>query len=625
MSQSDALADSQPLSPNQEEQAEAGDQSLVAEPNEERPGSRSLRPLAMLWPFIRPYRGTLVLALGALLVASGAVLSMPFAVRDVIDQGFTSDRASEIDQYFVALLLFAVVIGVFGAARAYFVGWLGERVVADLRDAVFRKVIEMDPTFFEHTKVGEVLSRLTTDTTLIQSISGVGLSIVLRSSIQFVGALVLLVLTNWVLTVYLLVLLPVVIAPVMAIGHWLRRLSRATQDRVADLSGLAGESLLAVETVQVFNAQPRETSRFQAAVEVSFRTAIRRIRVRALLTTVAMTGLFGAFIVVLWLGAKAVLAGEMTAGTMSQFVIYAVLVGASGSALIEFFGELQRAAGAMERLGQLLLLSPDIRSAERPVAIPSAKKAAIRFENVSFRYPSRPDQAAIDCFNLAIEPGEKIAFVGASGAGKTTIFKLLLRLYDVAEGAVLLNGVDIRDADLSSVRDLVGVVPQENPIFGLTASDNIRFGREDAPQAMILEAARVANADEFIQKLPEGYDTYLGERGARLSGGQKQRIALARAIVRDPPILLLDEATSALDVESERLVQQALSKVESGRTTLIIAHRLSTVLHADRIVLMEAGQIAAIGTHAELLERSAAYRDMVALQFEQASVNPAAG
>ncbi|MEL0288702.1 MAG: ATP-binding cassette domain-containing protein, partial [Gammaproteobacteria bacterium] len=256
------------------------------------------------------------------------------------------------------------------------------------------------------------------------------------------------------------------------------------------------------------------------------------------------------------------------------------------------------------------------------VAIPSAKKAAIRFENVSFRYPSRPDQAAIDCFNLAIEPGEKIAFVGASGAGKTTIFKLLLRLYDVGEGAVLLNGVDIRDADLSSVRDLVGVVPQENPIFGLTASDNIRFGREDAPQAMILEAARVANADEFIQKLPEGYDTYLGERGARLSGGQKQRIALARAIVRDPPILLLDEATSALDVESERLVQQALSKVESGRTTLIIAHRLSTVLHADRIVLMEEGQIAAIGTHAELLERSAAYRDMVALQFEQASVNP---
>ena len=343
---------------------------------------------------------------------------------------------------------------------------------------------------------------------------------------------------------------------------------------------------------------------------------------RALLTTVAMTGLFGAFIVVLWLGAKAVLAGEMTAGTMSQFVIYAVLVGASGSALIEFFGELQRAAGAMERLGQLLLLSPDIRSAESPVAIPSAKKAAIRFENVSFRYPSRPDQAAIDCFNLAIEPGEKIAFVGASGAGKTTIFKLLLRLYDVAEGAVLLNGVDIRDADLSSVRDLVGVVPQENPIFGLTASDNIRFGREDAPQAMILEAARVANADEFIQKLPEGYDTYLGERGARLSGGQKQRIALARAIVRDPPILLLDEATSALDVESERLVQQALSKVESGRTTLIIAHRLSTVLHADRIVLMEEGQIAAIGTHAELLERSAAYRDMVALQFEQASVSP---
>ncbi|MFZ9129393.1 MAG: ABC transporter transmembrane domain-containing protein [Pseudomonadales bacterium] len=573
----------------------------------------------MLWPFIQPYRGTLMLALVALVVASAAVLSMPFAVRDVIDQGFTSERASDIDRYFLALLGFAVIIGLFGAARAYFVSWLGERVVADLRDAVFRKVIEMDPTFFENTKVGEILSRLTTDTTLIQSISGVGVSIVLRSSIQLIGALVLLVLTNWVLTLYLLVLLPVVIAPVMAIGHWLRRLSRATQDRVADLSGLAGESLNAVETVQVFNAQHRETHRFQAAVEVSFLTAIRRIRVRALLTTVAMTGLFGAFIVVLWLGAKAVLAEEMTAGTLGQFVIYAVLVGASGSALIEFFGELQRAAGAMERLGQLLLLTPDIRSVPQPREIPMQAKASIQFEGVSFSYPSRPDRKALDRFNLAISPGEKIAFVGASGAGKTTLFKLLLRLYDVGEGVIRINGTDIRSADLERVRALIGVVPQENPIFGLTATDNIRFGREDATPEMIANAARIANADAFIRGLPEGYDTFLGERGARLSGGQKQRIALARAIVRDPPILLLDEATSALDVENERLVQQALTQVESGRTTLIIAHRLSTVLHADRIVLMQDGRIEAIGSHAQLMETSDSYREMVALQFDAPS------
>ena len=573
----------------------------------------------MLWPFIQPYRGTLVLALVALVVASAAVLSMPFAVRDVIDQGFTSERASDIDRYFLALLGFAVIIGLFGAARAYFVSWLGERVVADLRDAVFRKVIEMDPTFFENTKVGEILSRLTTDTTLIQSISGVGVSIVLRSSIQLIGALVLLVLTNWVLTLYLLVLLPVVIAPVMGIGHWLRRLSRATQDRVADLSGLAGESLNAVETVQVFNAQHRETHRFQAAVEVSFLTAIRRIRVRALLTTVAMTGLFGAFIVVLWLGAKAVLAEEMTAGTLGQFVIYAVLVGASGSALIEFFGELQRAAGAMERLGQLLLLTPDIRSVPQPREIPMQAKASIQFEGVSFSYPSRPDRKALDRFNLTISPGEKIAFVGASGAGKTTLFKLLLRLYDVGEGVIRINGTDIRSADLARVRALIGVVPQENPIFGLTATDNIRFGREDATPEMIVNAARIANADAFIRGLPEGYDTFLGERGARLSGGQKQRIALARAIVRDPPILLLDEATSALDVENERLVQQALTQVESGRTTLIIAHRLSTVLHADRIVLMQDGRIEAIGSHAQLMETSNSYREMVALQFDAPS------
>jgi len=560
-----------------------------------------------------------MLALVALVVASAAVLSMPFAVRDVIDQGFTSERASDIDRYFLALLGFAVIIGLFGAARAYFVSWLGERVVADLRDAVFRKVIEMDPTFFENTKVGEILSRLTTDTTLIQSISGVGVSIVLRSSIQLIGALVLLVLTNWVLTLYLLVLLPVVIAPVMGIGHWLRRLSRATQDRVADLSGLAGESLNAVETVQVFNAQHRETHRFQAAVEVSFLTAIRRIRVRALLTTVAMTGLFGAFIVVLWLGAKAVLAEEMTAGTLGQFVIYAVLVGASGSALIEFFGELQRAAGAMERLGQLLLLTPDIRSVPQPREIPMQAKASIQFEGVSFSYPSRPDRKALDRFNLTISPGEKIAFVGASGAGKTTLFKLLLRLYDVGEGVIRINGTDIRSADLERVRALIGVVPQENPIFGLTATDNIRFGREDATPEMIANAARIANADAFIRGLPEGYDTFLGERGARLSGGQKQRIALARAIVRDPPILLLDEATSALDVENERLVQQALTQVESGRTTLIIAHRLSTVLHADRIVLMQDGRIEAIGSHAQLMETSNSYREMVALQFDAPS------
>jgi ATP-binding cassette subfamily B protein len=585
----------------------------------EKRSSRSLKPLAMLWPFIQPYRGTLMLALVALVVASAAVLSMPFAVRDVIDQGFTSERASDIDRYFLALLGFAVIIGLFGAARAYFVSWLGERVVADLRDAVFRKVIEMDPTFFENTKVGEILSRLTTDTTLIQSISGVGVSIVLRSSIQLIGALVLLVLTNWVLTLYLLVLLPVVIAPVMAIGHWLRRLSRATQDRVADLSGLAGESLNAVETVQVFNAQHRESHRFQAAVEVSFLTAIRRIRVRALLTTVAMTGLFGAFIVVLWLGAKAVLAEEMTAGTLGQFVIYAVLVGASGSALIEFFGELQRAAGAMERLGQLLLLTPDIRSVPQPREIPMQAKASIQFEGVSFSYPSRPDRKALDRFNLTISPGEKIAFVGASGAGKTTLFKLLLRLYDVGEGVIRINGTDIRSADLERVRALIGVVPQENPIFGLTATDNIRFGREDATPEMIANAARIANADAFIRGLPEGYDTFLGERGARLSGGQKQRIALARAIVRDPPILLLDEATSALDVENERLVQQALTQVESGRTTLIIAHRLSTVLHADRIVLMQDGRIEAIGSHAQLMETSNSYREMVALQFDAPS------
>ena len=584
---------------------------------EDRPASKSIRPLLMLVPFIKPYWGTLLLALIALLSASAAVLVMPLAVRDVIDQGFSADNAAQIDQYFYVLLIIAILIGVLGAARAYFVNWLGERVVADLREQVFGQVLTMDMKFFETTKVGEILSRLTTDTTLIQSISGVGLSIVLRSSIQFVGALILLAFTNFSLTALLVVLLFVVIAPIMVIGRWVRQLSRASQDRIADVSGYAGEILNAVQTVQMFTAERSEGVRFTQAVEASFKTAVKRIRFRALLTTVGMTGLFGAFIVGLWMGAKAVVAQEITGGELSQFVIYAVLVGASGGALIEFWGELQRAAGAMERLGQLLSLRPEILDPKAPKTLDAKNTGRITFNAVRFNYPSRPDTPALKNLNLTIEPGEQIALVGPSGAGKSTIFQLLLRMYDPQSGSVQIDGTDIRAFRLKDLRQFIGIVPQETVIFGVNALENIRFGRPEADPESVHRAAEAAHAETFIKALPEGFETDLGERGARLSGGQRQRIAIARAILKDPAVLLLDEATNALDVESERLVQAALDRLRSGRTTLVIAHRLATVMDADRIVVIADGEIKAFGQHQQLMATEPLYREMVTLQFGQ--------
>jgi ATP-binding cassette subfamily B protein len=587
----------------------------VSEPiTEERAKGKSVRPLKMLIPFIAPYKGTLLLALVALLVSSAALLAMPIAVRNVIDHGFSVEDAANVDRYFFVLLMFALVIGVFGAARAYFVGWLGERVVADIRDKVFRHVVRMDPTFFEVTRIGEVLSRLTADTTLIQSISGVGISILLRSTIQFFGALALLAYTNLQLMGILVIVLPIIIVPIVAIGHWVRKLSRDTQDRVADASGHAAEILNAVETVQVFTAEELESRRFGDAVTESFITAVRRIRVRALFTTVAMSGVFGALIFVLWIGANEVLAGNISGGELGQFVLYAIFVGVSGGALSEFWGELQRAAGAMERLAELLEMEPSIQAPANPIALP-ASQGAVSFKGVNFSYPSRPDSLAANDFTLDVAKGEHIALVGPSGAGKSTVFQLLLRFYNFDSGQIKVDGVDITEADPREIRARIGIVPQQTVIFGATAVENIRFGRPGASDAEVMEAAKMASAHEFIEKLPEGYDTYLGEKGARLSGGQKQRIAIARAVLKDPPILLLDEATSSLDAQSERLVQEALKVLQKNRTTMVIAHRLSTVLEADRIVVMDAGRILAVGRHADLIEREPVYARMVDLQF----------
>ena len=588
-----------------------------------KPQKSSLATLKGLLPFLAPYKREFVLAGIALLVAAGAALAIPYAFKQMIDVGFGAAGAQSlrhVDLYFLALFGVACVLAISTAARFYMVSWLGERVTADIRNAVYRHVVAQSPQFFETTQTGEVLSRLTADTTLIQTVVGTSISMALRNALIFTGGLAMLFVTSLRLSSIIVVLLAAVVLPIVLFGRRVRKLSRDSQDRIADASALAGEILNAMPTVQAFTQEAAESARFGASVEDAFKTAMRRIRARSLLTVIAILLVFGAIVFVLWLGAHAVIQGSMTGGELGQFILYAALVAGAIGGLAEVLGDAQRAAGATERLLELLSVRSPIRSPADPLPLPPRRGngAAVALKDVVFHYPSRPQTASLSHLSLAIGPGETVAVVGPSGAGKTTLFQLLLRFYDPQQGSIAFEGVDIRQLDLHALRDAIGIVPQDTVIFSADAMENIRYGRVEATDDEVVAAARMAAAHEFIERLPDGYRSFLGERGVRLSGGQRQRIAIARAMLKNPPLLLLDEATSALDAESERLVQSALEAAMVGRTTLIIAHRLATVQRADRIVVMENGHIVETGTHASLIALGGLYANLAALQFHAA-------
>jgi ATP-binding cassette, subfamily B, bacterial len=583
--------------------------------------SGSARSLSGLLPFLRPYRGRIVWAVVFLVGAAVSTLVLPLALKSLIDQGLIAadpgERLMALREHFFALFLVGLALGVFSAARFYMVSWIGERVTADLRNAVYAHVLRQSPEFFETTQTGEVLSRLTTDTTLVQTVVGSSLSMGLRNTVMGLGALVMLIITNPYVMTQVLGILVLVVLPSLLFGRRVRRLSRASQDRVADSSAIAAEVLNAIPVVQGFVQEASEESRFERSTEEAFRTARKRTRVRAALVAFIITATFGTLLWGLYQGTQAVMAGHITAGHLGQTVVYVIILVSSVAVLSEVYGDLLRAAGATERLMELLAARSPVQEPAQPRVLPAAQGgSSVAFDQVTFHYPSRPQHPALRDVSLHVRPGETVALVGPSGAGKSTLFHLLLRFYDVRSGQVRIDGVPVRDVALADLRARVGIVPQDSTVFSTSAMENIRYGRPDASDAEVIAAARAAFSHEFISALPGGYACFLGERGVRLSGGQRQRIAIARAMLKNPPLLLLDEATSALDAESERMVQAALEAAMKDRTTLVIAHRLATVQRADRIVVLDAGGIVDIGTHAELVARGGLYARLAAMQFE---------
>ena len=583
-------------------------------PTDPKPSPKArLGALRTLWPFVMRQKGLFFAWLVALAASSTATLSLPVAVRHMIDRGFAS--GSNIDAAFGLLFLVTLALALATAARFFFVSLLGERVVADLRNRLYAHLVGLDQSFFEKNRSGELVSRLSADTELLRSVVGSTMSVALRSTLMVLGSIAMLVVTSPRLAAYTLVGIPLFVLPLVLGGRRLEKISRQSQDRVADANTLASESLGAIRTVQAHAREPYERGRFADAVALSVATARKRIGVQAIVTAVAISAIFGAITLVLWSGAHDVVSGDMTAGTLGQFVLYALFGGGSVGALAEVWNELQRAAGGMGRIGELLAERNGIAAPEHPARLPRPLRGELRFDDVSFHYPSRPDAPALHDFTLQVAPGETVALVGPSGAGKSTVFSMLLRFHDPQSGRIAVDGVGIDTLDPAELREAIALVPQQPAIFAASARDNIRYGRLEAGDAGIEAAARSAEAHEFLSELPDGYDEQLGERGARLSGGQQQRIAIARALLKDAPILLLDEATSALDAQSERAVQTALEHLMDGRTTLVIAHRLATVLKADRIVVMDRGRIVAQGTHAELLAQDGLYAELARLQF----------
>jgi ATP-binding cassette subfamily B protein len=585
--------------------------------NEQRPGSRDLRVLGQLFGFLRPYAPVVIAAALALLVAAAAVLGFGIVLQRVVDDGLNTGSAEALNQALLLFLLVVTVMTVSVAARVYLVTWIGERVVADVRKAVFAKVLRLEPAFFEVMRTGEVISRLTTDTSLLQVVVGSTLAIAVRNALLISGGLVMLFITSGKLALLVMLGVPLAVVPLWLLGHRVRNRSRITQDRIADIGAFIDEVLYGIQTVQAFCHEAIDRRRYGKQVEAAFQAAIARTRVSALLTALVMLFTFIAISVVLWVGGHDVLAGRMSGGQLSAFVFYALLVAGSVSALSEVAGELLRAAGATERLLELLNTRPVISPPVAPVALPEPPRGQLEISKVTFCYPSRPETKALDQLSLTLQPGRKVALVGPSGAGKSTLLQLLLRFHDPQAGSIRFDGIDIREVDPRELRRRMALVPQDPVIFGANAWDNIRYGLDAVEEKDIRRAAEAAHAAEFLDQLPQGFATFLGERGVRLSGGQRQRIAIARAILRDPAVLLLDEATSSLDAESERLVQQALEHLMQTRTTLIIAHRLATVRKVDRILVLDQGRIVASGTHDELIDQQGLYARLAALQFRE--------